>query len=57
MPAGDRKLTMAELGRSDPDRYAALERPPLCLVLDDVRSRHNVGAFFSNATHCPDKGG
>ncbi len=49
MPANDRKLTMEELGRIAPADYAAMERKPVVVVLDDVRSRHNVGSLFRTA--------
>jgi tRNA G18 (ribose-2'-O)-methylase SpoU len=40
---------MDELGRIGPDEYKARTDHRLRLVLDDVRSRHNVGAFFRTA--------
>jgi len=49
MPANDRKLTMHELGRVAPERYAASLRQKVTVVLDDVRSRHNVGSIFRTA--------
>lgn len=49
MPAGDRKLTMDELGRIGPQDYPALSAGGPWLVLDDVRSRHNVGSLFRTA--------
>lgn len=49
MPAGDRKLSMEELDRIGPEEYKARTSARLRLVLDDVRSRHNVGAFFRTA--------
>ncbi len=49
MPAGDRKLTMEELGRVAPERYAGSLTERITLVLDDVRSRHNVGSIFRSA--------
>lgn len=45
----DRKLTMEELGRVDADAYKAMAKRPIRVVLDDVRSRHNVGAVFRTA--------
>ncbi len=41
-----RKLTNEELGRPTPDAYAAMEKMPVTVVLDNVRSMQNVGAFF-----------
>jgi len=49
MPTTDRKLTMDELGRVAATDYRALPKHPVHLVLDDVRSRHNVGAMFRTA--------
>jgi 23S rRNA (guanosine2251-2'-O)-methyltransferase len=49
MPQHDRKLTMDELGRVAPEAYAAMPRKPVVVVLDDVRSRHNVGSLFRTA--------
>jgi 23S rRNA (guanosine2251-2'-O)-methyltransferase len=49
MPADDRKLTMAELGRVAPWEYADQRLRRIRLVLDDVRSRHNVGSMFRTA--------
>ena len=43
---GDRKLLNIELGRLRPDEYR--EQPPsgVVLVLDNIRSAHNVGSAF-----------
>lgn len=49
MPATDRKLTMDELDRADPAEHFARQKRPLRFVVDDVRSRHNVGAIFRTA--------
>jgi tRNA G18 (ribose-2'-O)-methylase SpoU len=49
MAATDRKLTMDELGRVDAAGYKAMEKQRLRFVLDDVRSRHNVGSIFRTA--------
>lgn len=45
----DRKLTMEELGRVNAQAYKAMAKRPIRVVLDDVRSRHNVGAIFRTA--------
>jgi len=45
----DRKQTMEELTRVDAEGYKALAKRPVRVVLDDVRSRHNVGAIFRTA--------
>lgn len=49
MPAHDRKLTMDELDRPSPDANLKDQKAPVRLVLDDVRSRHNVGSIFRTA--------
>lgn len=49
MTASDRKLTMDELGRPHPDAYRAMAKRRLRFILDDVRSRHNVGSIFRTA--------
>ena len=40
---------MEELGRVSAEGYRAMAKRPIRLVLDDVRSRHNVGAIFRTA--------
>lgn len=45
----DLKLTMAELGRTDVEGYRKKEKWPVRFILDDVRSRHNVGSIFRTA--------
>jgi tRNA G18 (ribose-2'-O)-methylase SpoU len=45
----DRKLTMEELGRVTPEDHLRAPKMPVRVVLDDVRSRHNVGAVFRTA--------
>ncbi|HMC98300.1 MAG TPA: RNA methyltransferase [Flavobacteriales bacterium] len=49
MPAGDRKLTTNELGRVPPEAYSGRAQRRVRVVLDDVRSRHNVGSIFRTA--------
>ncbi len=49
MPPHDRKLTMDELGRVGPETYQAMAKHRLRFILDDVRSRHNVGSIFRTA--------
>ena len=43
------KLTTAEMGRMNVDQYRAADKLPLVVVLDNVRSQHNVGAVFRTA--------
>lgn len=47
MPRSDRKLTIDELDRVPVDGYRP--RTKVVVVLDDVRSRHNVGSIFRSA--------
>lgn len=48
-PNAFEKKTMEELNRADADSIGTAARFPVCLVLDDVRSMHNVGAAFRTA--------
>ena len=41
-----RKITNEELGRPTPEQFAAMAKMPVAVVLDNVRSAQNVGAFF-----------
>lgn len=41
-----RKLTIHELNRLTVEDFKNTEKFPLCVVLDNVRSLHNVGAAF-----------
>jgi 23S rRNA (guanosine2251-2'-O)-methyltransferase len=41
-----RKLSMEELGRVSAQEYKARTQPSLVVVLDNVRSLHNVGSLF-----------
>lgn len=41
-----RKITNEELGRPTPEEYAAAAKMPVTVVLDNVRSAQNIGAFF-----------
>ena len=41
-----RKITNEELGRPTAAEYAAMEKMPVAVVLDNVRSSQNTGAFF-----------
>ena len=41
-----RKLKITEMNRLTVDEFKQAEKMPLVVVLDDVRSLHNVGAVF-----------
>jgi len=43
------KLTTAEMGRLSVEAYRQADKLPLAVVLDNVRSQHNVGAVFRTA--------
>ena len=45
----DRKLLNIELGRVSPEEYRALPDSGIALVLDNIRSAHNVGSAFRTA--------
>ena len=44
-----RKLTTQEMGRMSVNEYREADKLPLIVVLDNVRSQHNVGAVFRTA--------
>jgi tRNA G18 (ribose-2'-O)-methylase SpoU len=44
-----RKLSMEELNRKSVQEFREAEKTPLVLVLDNVRSLHNVGSVFRTA--------
>lgn len=41
-----KKITNEELGRPTPEEFARMAKLPVVVVLDNVRSLQNVGAFF-----------
>jgi tRNA G18 (ribose-2'-O)-methylase SpoU len=41
-----RKLRLDELGRLTPDEFKKSEKLPLIVILDNIRSAHNVGSIF-----------
>ena len=43
------KLPMDQLNRVDVDSFKSQEKTPIVIVLDNVRSMHNVGAAFRTA--------
>ena len=44
-----RKLKLGELNRASVDEFKSLEKLPVVVVLDNVRSMHNVGSVFRTA--------
>lgn len=44
-----RKLLNEELGRPTLEEYASLDKLPVIVILDNVRSAQNVGSFFRTA--------
>ncbi len=44
-----KKLRLEELGRISVDVFKEAEKIPVCIVLDNVRSLHNVGSAFRTA--------
>lgn len=41
-----RKTTNNELGRIDAEEFKRIEKYPIVLVIDSVRSQNNIGSFF-----------
>ena len=44
-----RKLTMSELNRKSVEGFKSAEKVPITVILDNVRSMHNVGSVFRTA--------
>ncbi len=44
-----RKLSMDELGRKSVHEFKQAEKTPVIVVLDNIRSMHNVGSVFRTA--------
>ncbi|TXH29204.1 MAG: TrmH family RNA methyltransferase [Cyclobacteriaceae bacterium] len=44
-----KKLKLEELGRISVDEFKEAEKLPVCIVLDNIRSLHNVGSAFRTA--------
>lgn len=49
MPSPHEKLKITEMGRLSAQAFSAARKQPLCVVLDDIRSLHNVGSVFRTA--------
>lgn len=41
-----KKLSLEELNRMDVSEFKDSDKHPFCFILDDIRSRNNVGTFF-----------
>lgn len=44
-----KKLKLEELGRISVEQFRESEKLPVCIVLDNIRSLHNVGSAFRTA--------
>ena len=44
-----RKLSMEELGRKSVEDFKLADKKPLVVVMDNIRSMHNVGSVFRSA--------
>ncbi|MFI0491876.1 TrmH family RNA methyltransferase, partial [Flavobacterium sp.] len=44
-----RKLENSELERKSIDAFKKAEKTPIIIVLDDIRSLHNIGSVFRTA--------
>ena len=44
-----RKLKLIELNRLDPEEFKEIPKIPIIVVLDNIRSFHNVGSIFRSA--------
>lgn len=44
-----RKLSMDELGRKTVADFKLADKKPLVVVMDNIRSMHNVGSVFRTA--------
>lgn len=44
-----KKLKLEELGRLSVNEFKEAEKLPVCIVLDNIRSLHNVGSVFRTA--------
>jgi len=44
-----RKIANSELNRKNPEEFKEAEKTPIIIILDDVRSLHNIGSVFRTA--------
>lgn len=44
-----KKLKLDELNRITVDQFKDARKPPICILLDNIRSLHNVGSAFRTA--------
>ena len=44
-----RKLFNSELNRLDTEAFKSSEKVPAAIVLDNIRSQHNIGSAFRTA--------
>ncbi len=45
----NKKLSLQDLNRLSVDAFKAADKHPIIVILDNIRSMHNVGAFFRTA--------
>lgn len=45
----DRKLANSELDRKSPSEFKKSKKTPLIIILDNIRSLHNIGSVFRTA--------
>lgn len=45
----NRKLENSELGRLDVESFKSMEKSPIILILDNIRSLNNIGSVFRTA--------
>ena len=51
-----KKLKLDELGRISVEQFKSMEKIPIVVLLDNVRSLHNVGSVFRSAdSFCVEK--
>lgn len=45
----NRKLNVTELGRKTTEEYKSSDKPNISIILDNIRSLHNIGSVFRTA--------